>query len=585
MITPTDCEAVDYIVYGIPDACTAENSVAAQFGTHLRGSTAGRAATFDRAVFLVGMLLAVMTYGRSHTRLIHQILTQEVPRDWQEKWGIRQQRTRNGQSVTWVLSEDDLQNVAKRITDRFDNGPKRLTEETWTGRGDVEYERQRRRKALNDLIDSLLIRTCPPRPRGAANYAIDGSGIWANERAPKALPKKEIVEQDEDLVDAIIRDPHDGEGEEKALAAPAQPRQKKGGPSDAGYSAKTRKDGKREWFFGYELHALVRVPDRVPAGNPRSEPALAERIRLTRAGADVVEPSLEIIDSIRATGQRVKYLLADRHYPYKKYDRWLRQLLLRGIRQVVDLRSDDHGFEDWGDKTKVVAGWPHCPGTPVDLGEISAPDVATATPQDWERFHDRIEERHPYAARRTMPLKPNGMSRWQCPARAGTVGCTHVAGSAEKAIEKKQPVVASPPPLDESPALCRQDTVGLPITTPQQASAMKVHQHHYWGTREHRALMSLRTFVEGWFGILKGDSSASKRRGSSLYVGLPLATLEIATFAVTSNLIALRAWHRETGKGPADHPLYRDRRSNLHVVHLGEADYQDWLAHRRKGAA
>ncbi len=54
---------------------------------------------------------------------------------------------------------------------------------------------------------------------------------------------------------------------------------------------------------------------------------------------------------------------------------------------------------------------------------------------------------------------------------------------------------------------------------------------------------------------------------------------------MTANLIALRAWQRDTGKGPADHPLYRDRRTILHVVYLGEADYQDWLSHRKEGAA
>ena len=583
MITPIDCETVDYIIYGYPKDGDEVDSVGAKFVAHLRGSKAGRSAGFDYSVFLVGMLLAVMTYGRAHTRLIHRVLSQEVPRDWQERWGIRQKRQKNGKTIEWVISEDDLQNVAARITKQFDYGPDRFTAETWTGRGGLEEERERRRQALNDLIDTLLMRTCPPRPGGAANYAIDGSGIWANERAPRSLPKKEIVERDEDLTD------EQGEGvdpdEEQPHAETPEPRRKKGGPTDGGYSAKTRKDGKREWFFGYELHALVRVPDRKPTGGVRSEPALAERIRLTRAGSDIVEPSLEIIDSVCANGQRVKYLLSDRHYPYKKYERWLRELLQRGIRQVVDLRTDDHGFKDWGDGVKIVGGWPHCPGTPNDLGTIPAPDVATATPQEWTQFHARIEERRPYAARRTMPLKPDGMSRWQCPARAGTVGCPHVAGSVDIAIASGQPVVPAAPPLDEAPTMCHQDTVGLPITTPQQASAMKVHQHHYWGSRQHRALMSLRTYVEGWFGILKGDSSASKRRGSSLYVGLPLSTLEIAAFAVTSNVIALRAWHRETGRGATDNPLYRDRRSGLNVVYLAEADYQDWLTYKQEGAA
>ena len=587
MITPIDCEAVDYIVFGYPEGGTPDDSAAVKFRTHLRGSATGRPAGFHRGLFLVGMLLAVMTYGKAHTTLIHQVLTQEVPRDWQTKWGIRQTRSRKGQQTEWVLSEDDLQNVAGEITERFDYGPDRLTTDTWRGEEPVEDERERRRRALNDLIDTLLARTCPPRPHDAANYAIDGSGIWANERAPRALPKKKIIERDEDLpVEESDTTQQDSEEEDESTLASPQGRRKKGGPSDAGYSAKTRKDGKREWFFGYELHALVRVPERADGGKTeRPEPALAERIRLTRAGTDIVDPSLELIDSVRATGQPIKYLLADRHYPFKRFDRWLQQLLHRGIRQVVDLRADDHGFKDWGDGTKIVAGWFHCPATPNHLGNIPAPDVATATPQDWDTFHNQIEERRPYAARRTMPLKPNGMSRWQCPARAGTVGCPHVDGSEEEALKNGLPIVATPPALKNTPAMCRQDTVGMPITSSQQASAMKVHQQHYWGSRQHRALMSLRTYVEGWFGILKGDSSANKKRGSSLYVGLPLATLEIATFAVTSNLIALRAWHRSTGKGPADHPLYRDRRSSLRVVYLSEVDYQDWLAYQEEYAA
>jgi hypothetical protein len=49
--------------------------------------------------------------------------------------------------------------------------------------------------------------------------------------------------------------------------------------------------------------------------------------------------------------------------------------------------------------------------------------------------------------------------------------------------------------------------------------------------------------------------------------------------------VALRAWHRSTGKGSADHSLYRDRRSSLRVVYLSEVDYQDWLAYQEEYAA
>ena len=61
---------------------------------------------------------------------------------------------------------------------------------------------------------------------------------------------------------------------------------------DASYGVKTRKDGKREVFFGYELHALVRAPD----GSAHDDfIPLFEAFELTPAGTDTVAPSLGLL--------------------------------------------------------------------------------------------------------------------------------------------------------------------------------------------------------------------------------------------------------------------------------------------------
>jgi hypothetical protein len=39
---------------------------------------------------------------------------------------------------------------------------------------------------------------------------------------------------------------------------------------------------------------------------------------------------------------------------------------------------------------------------------------------------------------------------------------------------------------------------------------MKTHQKYYWGSRKHVALAGRRTYVEGFFGVLKGDTAANR---------------------------------------------------------------------------
>ena len=567
MISQRNINAIEHIIFN--------SGAAQQFESALRGSRSGRPATFRHSLFLAGMLLAASTYKKTHITVIHKVLTEDLPLQTQMDWGIRQQRPTLTGGEVWVLSIDDLENVSRRILDRMNYTENRLPDRE--SPGDMADERARRYAQLTNIIDTLIRATHIPRPNGASDYALDSTGMWANERAWRALPDQSSVVENEDSfgpseeeIIAII------EADQEEDSAPTERKQKakkarKGGPTDAAFGAKTGKDGRNETYFGYEMHALVRVPETNAAGTKRTEPALVEAIRLTPAGRDIVNASLEVIDTVRATGQRITHLMTDRHYSFKKWRRWAQELIKRDVAQVVDLRVDDHGFKDWQGMT-IVAGHPHCPSTPITLAEILKPELG-ASSEKWDVFTELIAERSAYATGVTKPMDEHGSARFTCPALAGTIGCPLRLGTIAAAQELGLPIVVKPPHPDEAPTLCSQNSVGLKITTDEQATAMKVHQKFLWGTPKWIAKYARRTFVEGWFGIFKGDTAAAKKRGSSLYVGLAHATLESTMFAAVSNVIALRSWHEETSLGDVNHPLLAQPEEPRALIGLYQDQY------------
>lgn len=251
-----------------------------------------------------------------------------------------------------------------------------------------------------------------------------------------------------------------------------------------------------------------------------------------------------MIDEITSTGQHIRYVIVDRHYSYKRFDRWLLKLTERGITQVIDLRENEQGFRSW-DGIPFAASWAHCPGTPEHLGVIpTLPPYATR--KQIEEFAALIEERWAYAAQRSAILTEDGKCRFRCPALAGKIGCSLVPGSEQVAINLGLPVVANPPSPKSAPALCNQKTWGAHIQTAEHERIMKHYQEFYWGSTHQRRLFGRRTFVEQWFSILKAPNSAGKNRESSLHTGLAMVSIEIGIFAIIANLIRLRAWHRDT---------------------------------------
>lgn len=534
--------------------------------TTLRAGSRGPASATHPRILLTGMVLAIDLSGDAHVSTIHGVLTRDLPREQQWDLGVL---TRDADGSVRQLSEHDLYALTKKVTRKLSHTKARAWHLS-------DEDRLARRQTLDAVAHTRIAATLIDRPAGAVDYALDATAVWASERAPSdpatdTLPDPDHEEDGGDPALPAVAEPANLEptGEEEPSTteetdpppAPTKPgRRGVKGPSDAAFGAKTAKSGRRISFYGYDVHALVRAPERAeedPANPdkliPRSEPPLLVDFVALPASTDVVDPCLGMIDRSARRGETIRNLLVDRHYSYKSYRRWLAELVRRGINQVADAHKSDQGFRIW-DRMKVAASVPHCPRTPDHLGTIDSPGVA-GTDEDWETFHTRIEERQAYAVQFVNRLDANGKMKCRCPARAGTLGCPRVDGTVATAVELGLPIVVDPPADDIAPAVCRNDTVTMRVRTDDEARAMKLAQKLYWGSRPWRRKYARRTFVEGWFGVLKSSTSTGLDRGSHAFVGLPLVTVVIAASSAVTNMRLLRSWHTETGLGDPTHPL------------------------------
>lgn len=287
---------------------------------------------------------------------------------------------------------------------------------------------------------------------------------------------------------------------------------------------------------------------------------------LSPASTDVVGPTLEILDSLLNAGCEVTDICVDRHYSYKKVERWADELRARGINQHFDLRKDEHGFKDINGM-RLAAGWMHCPATPDHLAEIQRPGL-NATPEEIAEFKRLIAERRSWAMGRHERTNADGRSRWICPAIDGTRGCPLREGTVEVAKAAGLPIVDNPPDLATAPKCCTNASGVVSLRSPEQR---KHEQEHYWGTDDWQLAYDLRTYVEGFFGSLKNPDTEGVRRGFTKFVGLPLVSLGLTLAAAVCNIRHQRRWWHGKPDRP-DHPLLVDDDPSYGWVELTEEE-------------
>ena len=545
--------AVDRAAYVIDS-----QDVTGKFAAAMGFSARGRPRTLPFRSFLIGGLLAVQWEGEFKATVIHRVLTEGLSYAKQRELGVRYP-DKNGDMQ--VINTGKLYSLTRRMDERMAYG--RLSAPDLD-----EAERERRRQALQDLIDAILDGSLIGK--GTGWYALDASGLWGWSKKPyrKTEDVPDVRRTDDDSPEpeqtpdtGVPASPTDDqhadesatEGDPAAedgtsTADDSSKRRKRSEPTydvDAAVGYKTAKFGERETFFGFLLDAAVRV---TPPGEG-SAPMVAERIVVSPANADCVEPSLTMLDSIIAKGTRVTDICVDRDYSYKKVERWASELRRRRINQHLDLRSGEQGFRDYNG-LKVAAGWMHCPATPFELGHIPRPGP-NATEKARKEFRRNIDKRQSYAMARIERTNGDGRARWQCPALEGRIGCPLREGTVEAARAGGLPIVDNPPDIEHAPKCCTNS--GGTVAT-RYEKQQKHEQPHYWGSHEWKAAYDRRTFVEGFFGSLKNPDAEDLHRGSTRFTGLPKVSLSVAFAVAATNIRHQRKWWAKRD-GKPDHPL------------------------------
>ena len=443
----------------------------------LRPTGRGRPRQLTVRALLVGIKLCIDTAKTGCLTDVHVVLTQQLHHRDQVELGIVDRRTGA------LVSLHQVRRLFATLSCRLDPAPHALDDAAADGVA-TRYE------ALQSVLDRLLDATMTPGVTHHGAYAIDGTGIWAWSRGKKRTDTS------------------------------ADP--------DARWGYKTAKTGSQEMFFGYELHALVRVNSQ---HQDRADvPTLAERIVVVPASTNCVTAVLPTLQKL-AEAKTVREVVADRGYTYKSS--WGPSLYRLGVDPVLDLHATQYGARGTHEGARIITGVPHCPATPPGLDVITRPERLADSPE-LDAFVDQIARRERWAFRRINTADRTGRERYECPARAGKVRCPLVKPSLSRPLAL--PTVTTPP-VDNPPTCCVQRTISLPGHVDA-----KSRQRWYWGSRDWISAFNRRSRVEGYFGNLKGNNTEGLTRGAFRVMGLAKTSLMLGIYAAATNLRLLRGW-------------------------------------------
>jgi len=449
----------------------------------LRPTLRGRPRQLTVRALLVGMKLAVDTAKTACLTDVHSVLADGPAPSAQRDLGVVDPRTGA------VITVHQVRRLLSAIQAKLDPSPA-------TAAGLAPKELEERAASLQEVLDLMLEATMPAAPEHTGGYAVDGTGTWSWAKGRK--------------------------------------REDRSPDPDAAWGVKTHKSGRTEAYFGYELHAVVRIG---PLGaDGLATPCLAERISVVPASTSPTRPVLDTLARMIDTGHRIRDVVADRGYTYK--NAWAVGLHAMGIDPVADLHANQYGPRGTHAGARIVAGTPHCPAMPAAFDTIHRPDRLVQTPA-LDTFTADIDRREQWALRRIAGPDRDGKERYECPARAGKLRCPLQPDSL--ALPLATPTDLTPPAPDTAPTCCSQRT----ITVPGDVDA-KSRQRHYWGSPNWIKAFNRRSRVEGWFGNLKNDNTEALGRGAFRVMGICKTSIMIAVFAAATNLRLLRAWARRT---------------------------------------
>lgn len=494
-------------------------------------------------LLMIGSLLAIQERRSATITSAHLALTTYLDYRDQLRLGVR-----TGPGRRDVIPRARLYYAADLLTSRLAYG---LSVAAEIG----ETELARRRDVVLRACNALLDFTAQATTIDDRRVALDATAIWAWARGPfYPRPTVEEIEAQEDpLIKEALQRLRDRKGTTSDLETISVAKDSKKPSSvdpDAAWSGATGKNGDTKRFYGYYGHALVSVPSARLGDDPTATSPIVRRIELTRATDDVVDPSLRMIDSLPTPPEEV---LVDRHYSYKDFSRWQSPLIDRGIRQVLDLRSDDHKVI-WLSNGICTDGFIHCRAMPREMLGKQRPGLF-ATREEHEQFQREMTERERYRYYGVVRMNARGKIKLRCPAREEKVACPLFPPSMKIAGENGVPIVNTDllelEPGEKPPRCCTQDS--FRITLPEPVA--KLNQTLYWGTFEWYRSYAGRTHVEGVFGNVKNPLTENLSRGTIQKTGIAWAQLMVTLMCATYNLRMIRNRHERLDLAWEGHSL------------------------------
>lgn len=429
-------------------------------------------------------------------------------------------------------------------------------------------ERDRRHNVVLEACFGLLDYTAEATMVDDTELAIDQTAVWAWSRG-KYCPKptlEEIAAQSDELIREVLvalREGDEDTSDLDSITVTDDPEKLRGLDPDAAWSGATAKNGGLKRFFGYYASLIAAVPRGRIADDPTTRAPIVRRVEVTCSTDDVVDVSLRLLDSLPAQPAAI---LGDRHYSYKQFERWQRELIKRGTRQVLDLRSTDHKALRYEEAT-YVDGFAHCPAMPDEFLELQRPGVF-ARKEEHEAFQAVIESRWKYAHVAINQMDENGKAKLRCPAREFKVACPLFPPSMAVAAENGLTIVNTDlldlEPGQALPRCCGQDS--FRVTLPEAAA--KLNQLDYWGSAAWYQAYDGRSYVEGVFGNLKNPRTENLRRGSIQKTGLVWAQLMMTLICATYNVRVIRSRHERMESDDIVHPLLTDDEETVAHISL-----------------
>lgn len=392
----------------------------------LRPGDLGRPRQLSVRVFLAAVLLTIEHKHTMHLDEVHAVLTSDLALSARIAIGSRYHPTRRTPDGVVVTGPSRSLSI-RQVRYLLEAVERKLAHTQGRAPALPDEDRVTRKQALQQVVDWLVEATLVTGPHTNGTYALDDTGhrSWARNKS-------------------------DGRSFDR----------------DARPEHKTAGVGETEYYFGYKLFALTRLPD--VGADSDLFPFQAERVQVDPANADEASCALPMLDRLIAAGQPINKLLADRAWTYSVPERWADELRERGIEQVVDLHDNDYGVRDY-QGIPIMKGRPYCVLAPPDIAELRRPatlgdgpalDAYTGAVEEFDRL---------WGHRRTSGPDEHGTERWECVAHAGGRICPLVKLSLH--YPDSVPRIDNPPDKATAPACCTQRTVAIPATvTPKSGS-------------------------------------------------------------------------------------------------------------------